>query len=258
VINSNIKQDIAAGKHPAGLMVFEFFTPGIARIAKAAGAEFILYDMEHSGADIETIKLQCATCRGVGVAPMVRVPTNQYHFVSRALDAGVHGVMVPMVETAEQAREIVSWSQYPPLGRRGAAFGVAHDDYAPGTPSEKMASAHSRTLIIAQIETPGGVTNVDEIAAVPGVDVVWLGHFDLTNFMGIPAQFDHPEYLAAVKRIVEAAKRHGKIAGFMAGDETWARRYYELGFRLFAYGLDTQLLQRELKKGLDCLRTLSE
>ena len=190
------------------------------------------------------------------MVPLVRVPGFHYHFVARALDAGAHGIMMPMVADAEQARALVSWSRYPPLGRRGAAFGVAHDGYLPGAPRDKIAASAERTLVIAMIETPEGVANVDAIAAVDGVDVLWLGHFDLTNFMGIAGEFEHPDYLAAVDRIVAAARRHGKTAAVMSGDDAWARRYHGLGFRMFACGLDVQLFQRGLAAGIGAVRAL--
>ena len=249
-----VKQRLAEGGASFGTMAFEFFTPGLAQIVRAAGAEFLLYDMEHSGAGIETIKRQMAACRGIGLVPLVRVPAGQYHFVARVLDAGAMGIMAPMVESAAQARELVAMTRYPPKGIRGAAFGVAHDDYEPGPVAEKIATAMARTQVICQIETPRGVAAVDEIAAVEGVDVVWLGHFDLTNFMGIPGEFAHPDYRAAVAAIVEAARRHDKVAGFMALDEAWARDYFARGFRMMAYGMDSGLLQQALSRGLAVLR----
>ncbi len=252
-----VKHRLAEGGSAFGTMVFEFFTPGMAQIAAAAGAEFVLYDMEHSGAGIDTIKAQFAACRGIGIVPMVRVPTTQYHFIARCLDAGAMGIMVPMVESATQAKEIVSFTRYPPAGIRGAGFGMAHDDYTGGAPADKIAAAHRRTLVIAQIETPRGAAAVDEIAAIDGIDVLWLGHFDMTNFMGIPGQFTHPDYLAAVDAIVASARRHGKAAGFMPTDETWARDYVAKGFRILACGTDTLMLQQSLSRGLAVLREAS-
>ena len=251
-----IKERLARNELLTGTMVFEFFTPGIAQIVRAAGADFVLYDMEHSGAGVETMKAQLAHCRGLPLAPWVRVPVNEYTWIARALDAGAHGVMVPMVDSVDDAKRAVRSMQYPPVGRRGSAFGMAHDDYLPGAPVDKIAAARAQTLLIALIETPGGVAAADDIAALPGVDVLWLGHFDLTNFMGIPGQFDHPEYLAAVDRIVAAARRHGKPAGFLALDDDWARRYHAKGFRVMAYGLDSQLLLGALKRGIETLRLL--
>src|SRR6478672_11844915 len=241
---NQVKSDLRAGKHVFGTMVFEFFTPGMPQIAKAAEAEFVLFDMEHSGVTIETLKAQIAACRGIGLVPMVRVPALQYHFIARCLDIGVMGIMVPMVESAAQAREIVSATRYPPAGRRGAAFSMAHDDYEGGSVPDKIAAAHARTLVIALVETADGVAAVDEIAAVDGIDVVWIGHFDLSNFLGIPGQFEHPDFLRAVDTIVQAAERHGKALGLLAADESWARTYLAKGFRIMAYGVDHLMLQR--------------
>ena len=238
-----VKQKLAAGGTAVGSMVFEFFTSGIARICANAGAEFVMYCMEHTGAGFETLKPQFALCRAHGVAPLVRVPATEYHFVARALDCGAFGVMVPLVDTREQAERIVSFTRYPPKGRRGAAFGFAHDGYQGGDVAEKMRAIHERTLVICMIETRAGLENVDAIAAVDGVDVLWLGHFDLTNFLGIPGQFSHPQYRDAVKRIAAAAKKHGKAAGYMAADEALGREYLGHGYRMIATGTDQGLLQ---------------
>ncbi len=235
-------------------MVFEFFSPGLPQICRNAGAEFVLYDMEHTGLEFETLKTQLALCRGLDLVPMARVPRGDYHFIARALDIGALGVMVPMVGTRAEAEYHVSCTRYPPQGRRGAAFGFAHDDYQGGDIAGKMAALHARTLLIAQIETDEGLRNVEAIAAVPGVDALWIGQFDLTNFMGIPAEFGHRDYLAAVDRIVAACAAHGKTAAILAIDEAWAREYAAKGFRLMGYGVDQLLLQDALRGGLDILR----
>jgi 2-dehydro-3-deoxyglucarate aldolase/4-hydroxy-2-oxoheptanedioate aldolase len=211
--------------------------------------------MEHSGVGFETMKAQFAFCRGLDLVPLVRVASGDYHHIARALDIGAMGIMVPMVDTPEQAKAIVDCTRYPPAGRRGAAFGVAgHDDYADGDVTEKIAQANARTMVIALVETAKGIENVDAIAAVDGVDVVWLGHFDLTNFLGIPAQFDNPIFHAAVDNLVEACTKHGKTPGFLAGDEKWARDFRARGFRMIAYGVDVLLMQSALAEGIRLLQ----
>lgn len=249
-----VKEKLARGEASFGTMAWEFMTPSLPQICNAAGAEFVLLDMEHSGVSLETIKTQIALCRGLDIQPFVRVPTTAYQYVARVLDAGAVGVMVPMVETADQARDIVKWSRYPPAGRRGAAFGAAHDDFVAGPVTEKIAAAHARTFVIALIETDIGLENVDAIAAVEGVDCLWLGHFDMTNFLGIPAQFDHPKFVKGVDRILAAVRKHGKSAGIMAADEAWARDYYAKGFRAIAYGIDTGIMQSGIRAGIETLR----
>ena len=235
------------GEAIPGAMLFEFFTPGVAQLLKLAGCEYIIYDMEHAGFSIEQLKAQCAHCRGLGVAPMVRVPRGEYHFLARALDVGAQGVMVPMVESVEQARAVAEATHYPPRGRRGAAFGFAHDDYEPGDPAAKMKAADARNLIIAQIETERGLEVVEDIAAVEGIDCLWLGHFDLTNFLGIPGQFEHPRYLAAIKRIVAAGRRHNKALGYLAVDPGLAKQYSKHGFNMIAAGTDHGILMAGMK-----------
>lgn len=251
-----VKPKLAQGGRVYGAMVFELFSPGLPQICKNAGAEFILYDMEHTGLSFETLKTQFALCRGLGLVPMVRVPRGEYHFIARALDVGAMGIMVPMVGTAEEAAHIVSCTRYPPLGRRGAAFGFAHDDYQGGDVAQKIAALHARTMVIPQIETDEGLRNAEAIAAVEGVDALWVGHFDLTNFMGIPGQFQHPDYLAGIARVVKACESNGKTAAFLATDDAWARDYAQKGFRLMAYGIDQAMLQNALQAGLQVLRSV--
>ncbi|HSU98624.1 MAG TPA: aldolase/citrate lyase family protein [Roseiarcus sp.] len=253
----SIKNKLRDEGYAFGTMIMEFFSAGMPAVIAATGADFALFDMEHTGLGFETLKHLVAGCRGLGLAPLVRVPAVEYHFVARALDVGAHGVMAPMVDTPEQAGRLASFAHYPPHGRRGSAFGVAHDDYRAGSPVEEMATARDRTIVIAQIETVTGLKNVEAIAATPGIDVIWLGHFDLTNFMGIPGQFRHQDYLKAVRRIVLAAKASNKAAGFMAADETWAREYWDHGFRMVAFGPDHRIYQEGLKSGLNCLHALA-
>lgn len=255
MLQNAVKQSLAAGGKAFGSMVFEFFTPGMPRILANAGAEFALYCMEHTGAGFETLKPQLALCRALGVVPLVRVPGTEYDFIARALDCGALGVMVPLVDDAEQARFIVSCTRYPPEGRRGAAFGFAHDDYQGGDVADKMRMIHARTLVIAMIETARGLQNVEAIAAVPGVDVLWLGHFDLTNFLAIPGNFSHPRYREAVRRIAAAAQQNGKAAGYMAADEELGREYLHHGFRMIATGTDQAMLQAAIERNFRAWRS---
>ena len=133
-----VKAALASGGSAVGALVFEFFSPGIPQLCRNAGAEFVLYDMEHTGLSFETLKMQFALCRGLDLVPMVRVPRGEYHFIARVLDMGALGVMCPMVESAEQAKSVVQACRYPPLGRRGAAFGFAQCDYQGGDVGEKI------------------------------------------------------------------------------------------------------------------------
>jgi 2-dehydro-3-deoxyglucarate aldolase/4-hydroxy-2-oxoheptanedioate aldolase len=207
-----------------------------------AGAAFALFDMEHTGLGYETFKMLVATCQGLPIAPMVRVPRGEYTYLARALDMGAHGVMVPMVESVAEARAIAEATRYPPRGRRGAAFGFAHDGYTGGDVAAKIAGLDERNLVIAQIETERGLDAVEDIAAVDGIDVLWVGHFDLTNFLGMPGAFDDRRFDAALKHVAAVARRHGKGAGFMASDAAWMKRAIAAGYNVIAVGPDQAIL----------------
>jgi len=251
---NSIKAKLAAGGTALGAFMFEFATTGVARLAAEASAEFAVFDMEHTGWSIETIRMLLATCGGTDLVPLVRVPATEYHFIARALDMGSAGIMVPMVESAEQAKRIVEFAKYPPVGRRGAAFGIAHDNYSGGDTLAKIAEANRETLLIAQVETAAGVKNVNEIAAVDGIDVLWIGHFDLSNSLGIPVQFTHPLFQDGVQKVLAACQKHGKAAGFMCADVADGRALLARGFRILAYSGDLWLYQQALRAGLAALR----
>lgn len=249
-----VKQRLAEGGKAFGTMVFEFSSPGLPAILKAAGAEFALYDMEHSGLSLEEMKAQFAAARGLGLVPLVRPPAKERHLVTLLLDVGAMGLMLPMVESAEEAREIVSWTRYPPKGNRGAMFGGAHDDYAPGDIAAKMAAAEARTIVMAMMETGRGVEKVDEIMAVEGIDGGHLGQFDLSLSLGIPGQTDHPRIAEAVKGLLAACEKHGKFAACMAPSVEIGRDWLAQGFRMVSYSYDIGLLQGALASGIAALK----
>jgi 2-dehydro-3-deoxyglucarate aldolase/4-hydroxy-2-oxoheptanedioate aldolase len=188
------------------------------------------------------------------MVPLVRVPATEYHFIARVLDMGAMGIMVPMVESAEQARRFVDSARYPPVGRRGAAFAVAHDDYRPGDMAAKIATANAEVLLIAQVETVRGLENVESIAAVDGLDVIWIGQADLTTSLGIPGQYNHPEFQKAVERIAAACAKHGRVLGYLALDVDDGRAMLARGFRMLAYGGDLWLYQQALRSGIKAIK----
>ena len=215
-----------------GVMIVEFTTPGIGHILKATGCDFAFLDMEHAAFGYETIKRTLRTIHDAGLASMVRPPTKRSDHIARACDVGAMGIMPPMLSTAEQAREIVNYMKYTPEGERGVALGIAHDNYQPGTVKEKFEAANKKTSLIALIETAEGIENIDEIAAVDGVDCLWIGHFDLSCSLGIPGQFDHPDFLTAVERVAAAGKKHNKALGRLVATPEEGRALYKQGFNM--------------------------
>jgi 2-keto-3-deoxy-L-rhamnonate aldolase RhmA len=160
-----------------------------------------------------------------------------------------------MIETRDQAERLAAWCRYRPEGVRGLGFGAGHDDYDRGDVLAKMRAENERTLTIALVETATGIENVDEILGVPGIDVGWLGHYDLTNTMGITAQFDAPEFDAAVAKLTAAVRRHGKSAGFLATSVPMARAWRAKGFNCLCYGTDAGVFQAALGEAIGALRS---
>lgn len=228
------KRALEKGGTAFGVMLFEMSTLGSARLADSAGADFVIWDMEHTGWTTETARQVLAAARLGRAWPMVRVPRAHHHLITTALDAGAMGVMAPMVETAEEARLVVDSVKYPPVGKRG--YGALYPDMTPDGPAGWMEASNRETMVIVQIETVQGLENADAIIGTEGVDLAWLGHFDLTTSMGIPGQFEHPDYVAAVERLLAVSKACGKALGIMVTTAEAGREALERGFRCFALG----------------------
>jgi 2-keto-3-deoxy-L-rhamnonate aldolase RhmA len=224
---NKVKRVLEHGGVAIGTMILEFSTTGISRITAEAGSEFVVFDM----------------------VPMVRVPTLQYHFISRILDVGAMGVVVPFVSNEEQAREIVACAKYPPEGRRGVAFGVAHDGYRAGNLVTKMRRANEEIMLIAQIENADGAEHAHQIAAVHGIDALWIGQYDLSTSLGIPGRLDHRIFQEATQKVVEACRKNGKIAVLGASDPKSLARGPADGFHMLVYLTDIWIYQKALR---DC------
>jgi 2-keto-3-deoxy-L-rhamnonate aldolase RhmA len=234
---NGFRQRLQRGEVLLGQMVLELFTPGIGPMLAACGLDFVIFDMEHGRCDIALMSEMIASCRGSNIVPMARVPDLNFAPLSRVLDLGARGVMVPRVETRQQAEDIVSQLKYAPAGKRGVALGIAHDLYRAGSP-EFFAQANEEIAVILLLETEKAFENLDDIVSVPGVDVAWMGHYDLTASMGIPAQFDHPRLLAAMDALVAACRKHGVAPGFLPPSPESAVHWIDKGFRAISLGSD--------------------
>jgi 2-keto-3-deoxy-L-rhamnonate aldolase RhmA len=245
-----------AGRRSAklGTFIVEFATPGIGHILKSAGCDFVLFDTEHSGFGFETIKSAVRYFEAADLPAIVRVPSREYHHIARALDMGAEGIMCPMVGNAEEARHIVNSMKYTPMGNRGVALQVAHDRYRAGATGDKLAAANERTTLFCQIETAEGVENADAIAAIDGVDCLWVGHFDLSSSLGIPGEFNHPKFLSAIETVVAATKKHNKALGRLVPTVELGIDLYAQGFDFVCYSGDVWILHQALEQAIGALR----
>jgi len=237
-----------------GHYVGEFVTPGIGQILKAARCDFVLLDMEHSGFSFDTVKSVLRYMQAANLPTIVRVPSKEGHHISRACDVGAEGIMLPMVSSPEEAKHILDWMKYFPEGRRGVALQIAHDRYEPGPVMEKLAVANKWTTFFAQIETADGVENADTIAALDGVDCLWVGHLDLSCSLGIPGQFDNPAFTKAIKQVVAACKRHNKSLGRLVPTVQQGVELFETGFDFICYSGDIWVLYSAVSEAVSQLR----
>lgn len=254
---NRFRRVLREGRAPVGHMIMEFGTRGIAKILEAADVDFVLIDMEHTGFDAERVADLMAWFKATDIAPFVRVPQRLYHFLARTMDAGALGVMVANVETGEQARAVVDAVKFAPLGNRGLGLGTAHNDYIQPEAQPYFDYANGNTTVICQIESVTGLANLDAIAATAGVDVLWVGHFDLSQSMGIPARFSDPKFIRALEQVIEAAGRHGKLAAVQPGSMQQAEAWLGLGFHFISWKTDIALYRDALREQIAELRELA-
>jgi 2-keto-3-deoxy-L-rhamnonate aldolase RhmA len=206
----NVKEKAKSGQMVCGAMIRAMRNPAIVCIAKAAGLDFVMFDCEHGVFTTETLHDACMTAIPYGLEVFARVPTPTKDYISRFLDCGVSGIMAPMTETVEQARQLVKYSKYLPIGDRGFTS-AANTAYMGGKHSDIMAEANSRVWSIAQIESKLGVENSEAIAAVEGIDALLIGPNDLSIALGVPGDLNNPVEIEAIKKVAAACKKHGKL-----------------------------------------------
>lgn len=241
-----------------GTYIGEFTQPGIGALLKSAGCEFVFLDMEHSGMSFETAKAVVRALHDSGIASLLRPPSSATHHIARACDTGAQGIIPPMMGSAAQAQGVIDAIKYPPLGTRGAAFGLAHDDFAPLSIPESIAQGNAKTSFVALIETAEGVDSVEEIASLSGCDAIWIGQVDLSISLGVPGEMDHPKLIAATDRIMTAAKSAGKPVGRVVGDADEAQLRISQGCTLICYSTDVGIYRNALMQGFNAIRAGSQ
>jgi len=215
----------------------------IIKVMKAAGFDWLFLDLEHGAMSIETACEISVAAQDSGIAPIVRVPYGELAMATRVLDGGALGIVIPHVDTAEEAREIADRLRYPPRGHRSVGGGQAQFDYAPMPLGEMTEKSDDNTLITVMIETPKAVENAEAIAAVPGIDSLLMGSSDLSMELGIPGQTGHEKVQAAVDKVVAACRKHNKWPG-MGGaySEELLKLYIDKGMKLMLAGNDLPML----------------
>lgn len=252
-INGDFRKRVLAGEFLAGTWV-NLGSPITAEMAGLTGFDWVLLDHEHGPGSDVTVANQLQAVAATPAVGLVRIAANEPPRFKRALDAGAQGIMIPYVGTAAEAQAAVDAMRYPPRGARGVAkltratsFGSGFDDY--------FAHAHEWLVTLPQIETPEGVERATEIAAVDGVDILFVGPMDLTTSLGIPGNYEHPRCLEALQQVAIAARRAGKAAGILLLNPAHVPMCREMGYTFIALGSDGGAVVNGLKQSLAVLRS---
>jgi 4-hydroxy-2-oxoheptanedioate aldolase len=212
-------------------------------VIAGSGFDWLLLDMEHSPNEVPMVHSQLQAAAGGTAHPVVRPPWNDMVVIKRLLDIGVQSLLIPYVQTVEEARNAVAYTRYPPQGLRGFATGPRANNF--GRITDYVQTYAQEMCVLVQVETRLGLDNLEGIAAVDGVDGVFIGPADLAAALGHPGELKHPQVQAAIEDAIKRVAACGKAPGILTGDEQLARRYLELGCLFTAVGSDLALLARQ-------------
>jgi 2-keto-3-deoxy-L-rhamnonate aldolase RhmA len=239
---NTIKRRLKAGGSVLGTCITDHVSPEIVTIFKAAGLDFFFVDTEHSVPSYRDVQTLVRAGRSFDVIPLVRVTQAEYFLIARLLDVGSMGIIAPRISSVQEARRVVDAMKFTPDGSRGYGLrGIINDYQFQGARAE-MDSANRETMVVLQIETRECLEAIDEIAAVPGVDALMIGPFDLSIALGIPGEFDHPTFWKAVERMVEASNNAGVAPGIHFLQPAQVKRAADLGCRFLVCGSDSAIL----------------
>ncbi len=212
----------------------------VAELLGASGYDWLLIDMEHAPNELPAVQAQLQALRGSATTPIVRPPWNDMVWVKRVLDLGAQTLLIPYVQTAEEAAQAVAYLRYPPAGRRGVAGGTRATQW--GRVRDYYKRVEGELCLLVQVESRQGLENLDAIAAIPGVDGIFIGPADLSADMGHLGDPQHPDVQAAIEEAVRRIRAAGKAAGILARGEEGARSWLSAGCLFVAVGVDASLL----------------
>ncbi|HET6152107.1 MAG TPA: aldolase/citrate lyase family protein [Marmoricola sp.] len=251
-----VKAALARGEVQVGTWLHTLGMPQTIQVLATAGFDFVYIDMEHSAFSIETVAGMCAAGLHAGIVPLVRPTAHEFHLVSRPLDNGALGVLMPHVDTGEDAAAAVRSALFVPDGDRGSQPTSNHMDFAAVDVAEHMRRFNEECLVIVQIESRIALDNLDAILATPGVDGATVGRGDLAIDLGHPGERDHPEVTQAVHDTIAACRRHGKAPALLVFDPDDAATWIKAGVRMVAYSSELVLLREAARSALADVRRI--
>jgi 4-hydroxy-2-oxoheptanedioate aldolase len=250
MIKSRVLQKLRSGDFVRVAGIGRVTDPWLTEVIGQCGFDVVWLDMEHRSFGYDTIDPISLACRATGMDLMVRVLKTGYSTPMRCLEFGANGLMVPHVRSVEEAKQWVEWSRFPPIGRRGFDGAGVDADYMLADPSAHLRHGNDETFLALQIEDREAVECVEEIAALPGVDLLFVGPADLTISYDVPFQFDHPSVQRAIDRVAAAAAKTGKWWGTTSGTPEAAQKALDRGARMITCGSDHVFLVRGFQNAI--------
>jgi 4-hydroxy-2-oxoheptanedioate aldolase len=244
IIRNNVTERLAAGDLVLSMQVRLVESIEIAQIAHSCGYDTLYVDVEHSTLTLRQTGQICMAALAVGITPFVRVPSYEPEFVSRYLDAGAMGIIAPHVKSRADAQKVVAAAKFPPLGDRSVSIGLPQLRFQNFPVAEARRELNAATSVVAMLEGPEAIENVEEIASVEGIDILFIGTNDLCAQLGIDGQFEHPLVRQAYARTLEACQRLGKHVGVggLAGKPALLAEFVKMGALFVSAGSDLQYL----------------
>lgn len=234
-------------------------TGDVARAMKTGGMDWLFIDLEHGPMSLDSATQIALGGLDAGVTPIVRVPRGEYSMATRALDGGAMGIVMPHVDTAEEARAVVDHLKYPPLGHRSVYGALPHYDFEVADIKKAIETLNRITLTVVMLESPDGIAHADAIAAVEGVDVLLIGTNDLTTEMGIPGQYEDPRVIAAYETVLAACANHGKWPGMGGvGAPGPMSRFIAMGMKFILAANDVNLMMSAAKERAKAVRAMAQ
>lgn len=250
-----LKNRLLEGQVLFGTMVTLFDNPDIARILNECGFDFFIVDCEHGYFDFSSVAKIIAVARGVGIPALVRIPEPRREVILKYMEMGANGLLLPQAETVEQAKALVKYSKYRDLGNRGVSLTRPHTGFKKIKPLEYVKKANEATMLLIQIESPEGVSNIEEMMDVEGIDGAIIGPNDLTMSMGIIGQRTHPEYTAAINRVIQVANKKKKFSGIHLSSTDEVKEMVLKGMQMNLWSSDVGMLMSSARNGLEKLRS---
>lgn len=232
-------------------------TPSIVEILGYTGLDFVVIDTEHGPYDTMPVSDLIRASQSRGMAPVVRVADVTHKEIQRAVDNGAEGIIIPCLRSMDDFRKAVELCKFPPLGSRGfikaRGSGFGNEEWAEGTLEEYMHNSNEKVLLLPQCETREALENIEAIVDIEGIDGIFIGPFDLSISMGIPGQFDAPQFRRAVSRVLTACKEAGKLCMIFTSSVEEAKAYMDQGFDAVANSIDTIMFRNAYKEMMDAL-----